>query len=90
MQGIPKSAPVLNLTDNSKILKRKIKVRCVFKAESCSYLMVYAGLKLNNFYESQGITKQCRFLPIFGKISCYFFILRKVFYCWPKKPVFDC
>ena len=71
------------------MLNRKIKIRCVLQAESCSYLMIYAGLKLNNFYESQ-LQKFSGFLPVFGKISCYFFILQKVFYCWPYKPVFDC
>ena len=62
-----KSVPVLIL-DNSKILSRNIKIRFLLKAESCSYLMVYAGLKLNFFIKARWIAKICSFSQFLVKL----------------------
>ena len=63
---------------------------CFFKAKSFTYLMIKVWLKLNSFSKAQEGSKICRILFVLGKISSYFFILQRVSYCWPNKPVSDC
>ena len=46
-------------------------------------LTVYARSELNNFYKIQGLAKMCSFLPVFGKISCYFLFYREYFIVGP-------
>ena len=91
LQCVSKSVMVLNLNAvTRKMLDRTIIVRCLLKAESCSYLMVYDRLKLNFFIKARGLQKYGVFAPFLVRFSLISSFYREYFTVAPIKSLSDC